>query len=93
MPPTLEDRSYRSMYAFGNHIHVVSAKEHLTTHDNGVIATFEQACVLGSNDQRLVIAKLEYIGWVEEILELTIVVVVQLPNEINTNLPSYTLLL
>jgi hypothetical protein len=65
------------MYAFGNHIHVASAKKHLTTCDNGVIATFEQDCVLGPNDQRPVIAKLEYVGWVEEILELTIMVVVQ----------------
>jgi hypothetical protein len=58
------------MYAFGNHIHVVSAKEHLTTHDNGVVATFEQAFVSRPNDQRPFIAKLDYVRWVEEILEL-----------------------
>jgi hypothetical protein len=58
------------MYAFGNHIHVASAKEHLTTFGNGVATTFEQACVLRPNDQRLVIAKLDYVKWVEEILEL-----------------------
>jgi hypothetical protein len=45
MPPTLEARSYQSMYAFGNHIHVVNAEKGLTTCDNGVAATFEQACV------------------------------------------------
>jgi hypothetical protein len=56
------------MYAFGNHIHVASVEKHLTTRDNGVVATFEQANVLGPNDQRLVIAR--YVGWVEEILEL-----------------------
>jgi hypothetical protein len=54
MPPTLEDRSYWSMYAFGNHIHVASVEEHLTTCDSGVVATFEQACVLRPNDQILV---------------------------------------
>jgi hypothetical protein len=37
------------MYAFGNHIHVVSVKKHLTTYDSGVVATFEQACVSGPN--------------------------------------------
>jgi hypothetical protein len=28
MSPTLEARSYRLMYAFGNYIRVVSAEEH-----------------------------------------------------------------
>jgi hypothetical protein len=31
MSPTLEVRSYRAMWAFGNHIHVSSVEEHLTT--------------------------------------------------------------
>lgn len=31
MPPTLEDRSYRTMWAFGNHNRVSSAKVHSTT--------------------------------------------------------------
>jgi hypothetical protein len=70
MSPMLEARSYRSMYAFGNHIRLVSVEEHLTTSDSGVIATFEHVCVLGPNDQRPVVANLEYAGWVEEILEL-----------------------
>jgi len=29
MSLTLEGRSYQSMYAFGNHIHMVNAKDHL----------------------------------------------------------------
>jgi ATP-dependent phosphoenolpyruvate carboxykinase len=45
MPPTLEVRSYQSMYAFGNHIHVASVEKGLTTYDNGVSATFEQTFV------------------------------------------------
>jgi len=31
MPPTCEARSYRSMWAFGNHIRVSSVEEHFTT--------------------------------------------------------------
>jgi hypothetical protein len=58
------------MYAFGNHIHVVSVEEHLTTNDSGVNATFEHVCVSGPNDQRSVVANLKYVGWVKEILEL-----------------------
>ncbi len=68
MPPTLDAMSYRAMYACGNHICVASVKEHLTTSDCGIVATFEQKCILGPNDQRLVLAKLEYVGQVEEIL-------------------------
>jgi hypothetical protein len=57
------------MWAFVNRIHV-SSVEHLTTCDSGLAATFEQECVLGPNDSNLVLAKLDYVGWVEEILEL-----------------------
>ncbi len=70
MPPTLEARLYQTMFAFGNQIHVSSVEEHLTTFDSGVVATFEQECRLGTNDWRPILAKLEYVGWVEEILEL-----------------------
>jgi hypothetical protein len=42
----------------------------LTTLNNGVATTFEQECILGPNEQKPIIAKLEYVGWVEEILEL-----------------------
>lgn len=70
MPPTLKAMSYWTIYAYGNFICVANAKKHLTINDYGVVATFEQECVLGSNDQRPIIAKLEYVGWVEEILEL-----------------------
>jgi hypothetical protein len=47
MPPTLEAITYRAMYAFGNHLHVSSGEEHLTTRDNGIAIMFEQECVLG----------------------------------------------
>ncbi len=55
---------------FGNHIRVSSAKEHLTTCDSGVVVTFEQKCVSIPNDYKLVLAKLEYVGWVEGMLKL-----------------------
>ncbi len=53
--------------AFGNHICVWSAEEHLTTHDNGVVAILEQECISRPNDQRPIFVKLEYVRWVEEI--------------------------
>lgn len=46
MPPTFEAESYWAMWTFGNYIHVSSVKKHLTTFDNGVVATFEQECVM-----------------------------------------------
>jgi hypothetical protein len=58
------------MWVFGNHIRVSSAKEHLTTHDNGVTTIFEHECMLGPNYHKLVVAKSECVGWVEKILEL-----------------------
>jgi hypothetical protein len=70
MPPTLEATSYCVMYVFRNHLRVSNEEEHLTTNDNGIAVTFEQECVLGAKDQRPIIAKLEYVSWVEEILEL-----------------------
>jgi hypothetical protein len=34
----------------------------LTTRDNGIAIMFEQECVLGWNDQHLILAKLEYVN-------------------------------
>jgi hypothetical protein len=42
MTPTLEAMSYWTMYVYGNHIHVASAKEHLKINDCGVVVIFEQ---------------------------------------------------
>jgi hypothetical protein len=58
------------MYDYGNHTHVLSVEEHTTTSDCGVVVTFEQECMLGWNDQTPIVAKLEYVGWVEKILKL-----------------------
>ncbi len=70
MPPTLEAKNYRVMWVFSNHIRVLGAREHLIMHDNGVTTIFEHECVSRLNYHRLVVAKLECVGWVEEILEL-----------------------
>ncbi len=51
-------------------LHVLSDEQHLTTYDKGVATTFEQKCIFGPNDQKLIFAKLEYSKSVEEILEL-----------------------
>jgi len=70
MPPTLEAKSYQVMWAFGNHICVSNVGKHFTTCDSGVATNFEEECVSGPNDKNLVFAKVEYMGWVEEISKL-----------------------
>jgi hypothetical protein len=70
MPPTLEANPYQAMWAYSNYIHVSSVEEHLTTCDNGVATIYEQKCVFGPSDQNPMLAKLKYVRWVEEILEL-----------------------
>ena len=68
LPPSSQATSYRSMYAFGNHIHVHSAEGTLTTVDSGVAATFSQHCRSSVHARNFKAANLEYIGWVDEIL-------------------------
>ncbi len=49
---------------------MASAKLHLSTSDLGVITTFEQECRSHYSDQNPIMASLEYVGWIKEILEL-----------------------
>ena len=70
LPPSDVAKSYRSMYAFGNHVRVRSAQAQLTTMDSGVAATFRQLCRSGVKDTNPKSADLEYVGWVEEILSV-----------------------
>ncbi len=44
LPPSNQAKSYRSMYAFGNHIRVRSSEKELTTMDSRVATTFRQLC-------------------------------------------------
>ena len=68
LPPSSQAISYRSMYAFENHIRVQSAEWTLTTCDCGVAATFFQNCRSSVRAKNMKAAKLEYVRWVEEIL-------------------------
>ncbi len=88
MPSTLEAMSHQSMYVYGNHICVSSVKEHFKTSDCGIAKAFEQECISSWNDQRPILAKLEYVGQVEEILELNYMVfntIVLLCNLVKAN--------
>jgi len=67
-PPSRDAKSYRSMYAYGNHIRVCGAEVDLSTCDSGVAPTFSQECRASSGDQNMRTANLEYIGWVDEII-------------------------
>jgi hypothetical protein len=44
IPPTLKATTYRSMFAYGNHIRVKSAETHQITMDSGVAAVFGTTC-------------------------------------------------
>ena len=68
MPPSRNAKSYKSMYAYGNHIRVQSIEANMNTCDSGVAATFSQACRASSSSRNVRTADLEYIGWVEEII-------------------------
>jgi len=50
--------TYHSMYTFGNHFRVASAKSHLLTRNSRVAATFEQESHSPLGDQYLVMASL-----------------------------------
>lgn len=62
--------TYKSMYAFGNHYRVLSSERPLRTRDSGVAATFRQVCRNGRRDGNQIDANVEYVGHIEEILEL-----------------------
>ena len=62
--------AYKSMYAFGNHFRVISSERSLKMADSSVAATFRQVCKNGIRDVNQVDADVEYVGHIEEILEL-----------------------
>ena len=69
-PPSELATKYRSMWTFGNHLRVASAETHLTTCDSGVAAIFRRPCRAGQRDQNHVMADVEYVEQVHEIVEL-----------------------
>jgi hypothetical protein len=62
--------AFKSMYSFGNHFRVRSAEQSMRTCDSGVAATFKQVCRNRIRDVNLVHADVEYVGHIEEILEV-----------------------
>jgi len=62
--------AYKSMYAYRNHFRVISSERSMQTSDSGVAATFTQVCRNGIRDVRQVQSDVEYVGHIEEILEL-----------------------
>jgi hypothetical protein len=58
------------MWAYGNHLRVESVERHLKTLDSGIAATFRRPCRSGLRDPNPVVADLEYVGSLQEILEL-----------------------
>lgn len=70
-PPSLQAQRFRSMYAYGYHYRVKSAEENVNrTCDSGVAAVFRRPCRSGRRDQNPMNATLEYIGQIQEILEV-----------------------
>jgi hypothetical protein len=67
-PPLATGKSFRSMYGYGNHLRVRSTEGPLNTCESGVAATFSQSCRASSSDRNMTTSKLEYSGWVEEII-------------------------
>jgi hypothetical protein len=61
---------YRSLYVYGYHFKVRSTEEHLKCTDSSVVATFRRPYRNGRRDRNLVMASLEYVGIIDEILEL-----------------------
>jgi hypothetical protein len=62
IPPSHDAKSYRSMYAYSNHIRVYGVEVDLNTYDSGVATTFSQVCCVSSSDCNMRTANLEYIG-------------------------------
>jgi hypothetical protein len=69
-PPSPRATKFRSMWAFRNHLRVASVEANLKTCDSGVAATFSRPCIAGVRDRNPIVANIEYVGNLEEILEL-----------------------
>jgi hypothetical protein len=88
IPPTIKAIAYRSTYAYGNHIRVKSVETNLLSMDSRVAAVFGTTCRSNVNDRNPIEADVEYVGYVEEILELnygTTCVIVLLCNWVRAN--------
>jgi hypothetical protein len=52
------------------HLYYKSVEEHMNASDSGVVAAFDRVHRVSANDSSSLLRKEEYLGWVEEILEL-----------------------
>jgi hypothetical protein len=68
--PDLNATSYKSMKAYGMHLRCKNVEEHMSASNSGVAAAFDRVYRVGPNDSSTMLWKEEYLGWIEEILEL-----------------------
>jgi hypothetical protein len=68
--PSLQATAFRSMKAYGMYIRIRSAEEEKSTSDSSVAATFMQPRRGTENDGIQSLVHVEYVGWVEKIVEL-----------------------
>ena len=68
--PSMIAHKYRSMYCYGYHLRVKSAETGLKTCDSGIAGTFMRDCRSGVGDRNIVTAPVEYVGNLDEIIEL-----------------------
>ena len=68
--PSRKAKKYRSLYAYGYHLRVRSVESNMKTCDSGIAATFLRPCRYGLRDPNPVLAALEYVGHLDEIIEL-----------------------
>ena len=69
-PPSLVAQKFRALNAYGNHYRVRTAELSLRTCDSGVAALFRRPWRSSIEDQNPVEAAVEYVGHLQEILEL-----------------------
>jgi hypothetical protein len=68
--PSFEATAFRSMKAHGMHLRVQSAEGDKITYDSSVATTFLQLERGTESTMQPTMIPIEYIGWIEEILEL-----------------------
>ena len=68
--PLILVQKYRSMYCYGYHLRVQSGEQGMKTCDSGIAGTFIRPCRAGAGDRNIVMAPVEYVGNLDEIIEL-----------------------
>jgi len=68
---SLQAKKFKTMYAYGSHFQVKSTEQKSTsTCDFRIAIVFRQPCCFGRWDQNVVDEDLEYVGQIQEIVEL-----------------------